>query len=337
MKNIQQIATFSNSDIAKFRVKVLEFHSRYGSKATQEAFDVGKSTIYRWRKAYKDSLKNVLVLIPKTTRPKNLRISMTDLRIVEEIQRIRRKPPILGKEKIKILLDEFCDNLSIEKISVSTIGKIIKKKCSKISSNGRIYHNPNNARASKRVSYKYKVKKSPKVSESGYVEIDTIVRFVLGIKVYVFNAVDIYSRFQFSYGYTNLNSRTSTDFFQKLERIYPFPNGIKIVQTDNGSEYLGEFDKYLHHKSLKHLYIYPRCPKINGYVERANRTLDEDFLKWNIQLASRDLNRFNEKLIDHLIWFNTKRPHSSLSNQSPVNYLLSKYPESQMYVTYTKY
>jgi len=41
--------------------------------------------------------------------------------------------------------------------------------------------------------------------------------------------------------------------------------------------------------------------------------------------------------MDYLVWYNTERPHESLNNLTPVNYLLKYYPESQMYVTCTKH
>ena len=61
-------------------------------KLTVEAFGVSKSTIYRWIKNYKSSSNN----------------------------------PKLGKEKIKVLLDELCKQHNIPTISVSSIGNIIK-------------------------------------------------------------------------------------------------------------------------------------------------------------------------------------------------------------------
>ncbi|MBI4974130.1 IS3 family transposase, partial [Candidatus Roizmanbacteria bacterium] len=45
---------------------------------------------------------------------------------------------------------------------------------------------------------------------------------------------------------------------------------------------------------------------------------------------------FNSRLIDYLLWYNTKRVHKALGNVTPINYLLQVLPqESQMYVTYT--
>lgn len=39
---------------------------------------------------------------------------------------------------------------------------------------------------------------------------------------------------------------------------------------------------------IKHLFIYPRCPKINGFIERANRSLREEFLNQNQELVLSD-------------------------------------------------
>ena len=47
---------------------------------------------------------------------------------------------------------------------------------------------------------------------------------------------------------------------------------------------LKRFDKYLKGKGIKHNFIYPKCPRINGYVERANRTLRDEFINENIFL-----------------------------------------------------
>ena len=33
----------------------------------------------------------------------------------------------------------------------------------------------------------------------------------------------------------------------------------------------------------------------------------------------------------HLLWYNTLRPHKTLGLKSPINCLLKRYPESQMY------
>ena len=61
-----------------------------------------------------------------------------------------------------------------------------------------------------------------------------------GIKRYILNAVDVSTKFKFSYAFKSMSSRNTVLFFKKLESVYPYEEGIEIVQTDNGSEFLGE-------------------------------------------------------------------------------------------------
>ncbi|WP_231938339.1 hypothetical protein [Caldimicrobium thiodismutans] len=55
---------------------------------------------------------------------------------------------------------------------------------------------------------------------------------------------------------------------KKFQEVCPFK--IRGVKTDNGSEFLGEFDRYLKEEGIRHYFNYPRFPKGNGYVERFN-------------------------------------------------------------------
>ena len=106
---------------------------------------------------------------------------------------------------------------------------------------------------------------------------------------------------------------------KKLESVYPYETGIHVVQTDNGPEFLPEFDEYLKKRNIKHNFIYPRCPRINGYIERANnllrkiadykgvRTLREEFIDLHLDLMLEDIDEFNRKLMDYLVWYNTEK------------------------------
>ena len=155
------------------------------------------------------------------------------------------------------------------------------------------------------------------------------------MKLYIYNAVDLNTRWQFSYASKSKTSKNTVEFIHKLESVFPYKGNIHTIQTDNGSEYLGEFDEYLKKKQIKHLFIYPGCPRINGYIERANRTRKVEFLNTHLGLLATNIKEFNSKLMEYLIWYNTKRVHKGLGNLSPIDFMLKYYPESQMYVTYT--
>ena len=58
---------------------------------------------------------------------------------------------------------------------------------------------------------------------------------------------------------------------------------------------------------------------------------------WNWMSLFHDLELFNQKLVDWLIFYNTKRPHFSLGNIPPVKYLILKVGFSNMVWTHTRY
>ena len=312
---------FSKSEEAQFRLKVIEFSKVHGVKVAIEAFGVSRATIFRWRRCLKESQGKLDSLIPKSRRPKRVRTMKVNSEIVTFIRDIREKHPRIGKEKVKKFLDEYCSKKEIKSISASTIGKIIKRYDLTFALTKLNYHNPQSGWATRKVNYKSKVGYSPKSTEPGYIEIDTITKFIQGIKRYILNAIDESFKFQFSLAFRALSSRNTVTFFKKLETVYPYETGINVVQTDNGPEFQGSLDNYLKKRNIKHNFIYPRCPRINGFVERANRTLQEEFIDLHLNLLLEDIDEFNRRLMDYLLWCNTERPHKSLNNLTPMDFL----------------
>ena len=335
-KIYKSILAYSISDEAKFRLEVINHFKTYGLKPTKDAFKVSRATIYRWQRRLWLAEGQLKSLISGSRRPLRGREMRTDLRILGFIRQLRELHPRIGKAKIKPLLDQYCQALRVESVSGSTIGKIItRNRFYYQRKDSRYYHSPDSKMAQKKINYKTKVRKSPCVISSGYVEIDTVALFVGRIKAYIYHAIDVQNRFAFAYSYSRLNSVNTVDFLDKLKQVYPLATGIRTIQTDNGLEFLGEFDKRLKKEGVNHFFIYPRCPKINGFIERANRSLREEFLNQNQELIETDFGMFNQKLLDHLFWYNTSRPHQALKFLSPIDYLLKRCPESQMYTTRT--
>ncbi|MCA6070224.1 MAG: hypothetical protein LE180_03835 [Endomicrobium sp.] len=62
------------------------------------------------------------------------------------------------------------------------------------------------------------------------------------------------------------------------------PYKIRKWQNDNRHENMKKFSKILKEEKIQQLFSYPRCPKINGYIERYNRTLGKEFINniWSV-------------------------------------------------------
>lgn len=316
---------------AEQRLKILRFWKQYGLKATKDAYDASRSTLFSWKKTYKDSGDVVASLDPGSQAPIKRRKRIIDHRIIKEIRRLRLDVcPNMGKDKVKIFLDEYCKEHNIKDISISTIGRIIKDK--------RIYHQRQKVSHSGQIKTTKRSKKLRKPKEfianevGDLIEIDTVVRFDWGIKRYMITAVDTYTRYSFAHVYNKHNSDSTKDFFKKLEQVFPYR--IKRVQTDNGSEFHKHFKDYLKKQKVVHYWNYKGQPTKNGHVEKYNRTIQEEFVDQHSVLLE-DTNKFNHKLMDWLVWYNTKRPHWSLNLQSPIDYLLKNNYLSRMMWTDT--
>jgi transposase InsO family protein len=318
---------------AKQRLKILLFWKEYGLKATMDAYGAKRSTLYGWNKAYQGSDQKLESLNPRSQAPINKRKRIIDYRIINEIKRLRFEVcPNMGKDKIKKDLDIFCKENNIQTISISTIGRIIKEKKiyhhrQKISYNGTI-------KEAKRAKKLRKPKEFIAEEKGDLIEIDTIVKFVWGMKRYIITAVDVKTRYSFSWAYEKHDSQSTRDFFQKLESAFPYK--IKAVQTDNGSEFHRFFLEYLKESKITHYWNYAGQPYRNGHIEKYNRTIQEEFIDWN-EILLEDTNQFNHKLMDWLVWYNTKRYHWSLGLQSPIDYLLNTNQLSRMCWTNTKH
>jgi putative transposase len=317
---LSSLKKFAKDDVAKQRLKIIEFYEKYGELPTKEAFGVDRKLIWVWKKRMKDNHQSISSLVPCSTIPKRKRDMQVYPKVVKFIKEIREEHARLGKEKIKPLLDEYCVKEGLPTIQESTIGKVIKRNNYFFQKAGKIYHNPSSKWARKKVKKKKRdrIKRPPKPETFGYIEMDTVIKFVDGIKSYFLTAIDVKTKFAFSLPYGKLNSRATVDFFKKLQLVYPIE--IITVQTDNGLEFLGEFDDYLESQHIPHVFIYPRCCKINGTIERFNRTIQEEFIDENLHLFH-DKKLFTSNLIDYLIFYNTKRVHKSLGLKTPLGFL----------------
>lgn len=336
MKHTYSINKYSKDEVAQFRMKVITFYDAYGEQATREAFSVGKSTIFLWKKNLRQANGSLTALCPRSTAPHTRRKMIVDHKVYEFIENLRFNNYRLGKEKIKRLLDAYCLQEGLESISESKIGRIIKVNNLVFPKQGRIYHDPSKKPSIPGIRIKKeRWSQDTRINKPGdLLQLDTVVKFDQGIKRYIITAIDLYSRFTFAFAYMRLSSAIALDFTMKLELIAPFK--ICAIKTDNGMEFLGDFNSYLTKKGIVHYFSYPRTPKSNAFIERFNRTIQEEFVDGHLDLFS-DMRTFNDKMMDYLIYYNTVRPHKSLNYQTPMGFMISEDPKSNMLWTRTKY
>ena len=143
--------------------------------------------------------------------------------------------------------------------------------------------------------------------------------FVLNKRYYFTTIIDIVSKYAFCRLTKSLTAKSTLSFF--TEFLVTSGQTPRQVQTDNGHEFLGEFDKYLVEQQIPHAFTYPRSPRINGVIERFNRTIQEEFLNRSDDLVTQDMIKLRENLDKYLHWYNYQRPHKSLKLQTPSAFL----------------
>jgi hypothetical protein len=309
MKTLHNSLTFDTSDIAKFRLHALDHMEKYGWRSTVDAFGIKKSTLYDWRKAFRLSYKKLVSLVPTSTRPHHVRQMQIEPEILTFIRAVREQYGRVGKKKLKLLVDEYAKEVGCQSLGTTAIEKLIRR-------------NHWSFEGKRKWKRKFALKKAhqkhaPKEIRPGYIEMDSITIYMMSKRHCFMTVIDVVTKFAWVAKVTGLTSLNAKTTFQEFSLHYGKP--IHTVQTDNGSEFLKDFHLYLEEQHIKHVFIYPRSPKINGVIERFNRTIQEEFLN-RCDEISYDPERFRVKLNEYLDWYNHKRPHTSLGYVSPANY-----------------
>jgi len=304
------------------RIKILTFWQQYGTQATIDAYNVSLRTLFRWNRALKNGKGKLTALDPKSTAPKNKRVRIYAPEYIDKVIELRRQHQRLGKKKIAILCN----------VSESYAGRTLLylKKREILPQNEKLSLNGKTGKL--HVRKHHTIKRKRRKNKTG-MEVDTIVRFINGTKRYILTAVDTQRRFAFAGAYTSHSSLSAKDFLHKLIEVSPFD--INEIQTDNGSEFADHFHKACDELNIVHYHTYPRTPKMNAHIERFNRTISEDFISPNRMLLATNLHVFNEKLVDWLLWYNSKRPHQSLGMLSPLQFIVKDLSDKECHMWWT--
>ena len=258
---------------AKKRLQWMDHYHKHGNaRFACRHFGISPQTFYRWKNRFDPY--DLRTLEEESRRPIRVRQPQTPVRVVERIQKLREQYPRWGREKLAVLLRRE----GIE-ISGSTVGRVMRR----LRARGLLVE-PENVRLAKlarrrRRKPRYAVRKPKGYRVEGpgdLVEVDTLrVRLCPNEIRFQFSARDVLSKFDGLRAYRRQTSTAAADFLHYLRKKFPFP--IKAIQIDGGSEFKDQFEEACQRKKILLFELPPSSPKLNGHVERANRTHREEF------------------------------------------------------------
>jgi transposase InsO family protein len=181
----------------------------------------------------------------------------TPLWIRNKVYEVKKADP----EKSKYEIQKELKDLGIS-VGQTAIGKIIRRhpELHNLQHRKKIRKHKNYAIA------RIKAARELREKELGsLVQIDTKHLYILGIRFYLFVAIDSKSRYGFVWAYKNASSLNAADFLLKVINYFPFK--IQAVNTDNGSEYLLNFHKTCERLNILHYFTTPHTPKMNGRAD----------------------------------------------------------------------
>ncbi len=117
-----------------------------------------------------------------------------------------------------------------------------------------------------------------------------------------------------------------------LERVASWRGYPQKLRLDNGPEMISiALAEWAEEKGVSLEFIRPGKPMQNGFIERFNRSYREAVLDMYLFRSLAEVREQSEYWITE---YNEERPHESLGNLTPREYLLSKDPETSSYGWY---
>jgi putative transposase len=303
------------SRAAQVRLGWMDFYRKSKNVAlTCRHFGISRQTFYRWLKRYEPL--DLTRLEERSHCPHHRRQATWSFSLERKVLTLRLQFPRWGKDKLVVLLRQ-----QGESVSTSMGGRILLR----LKQRGQLVEAPRPAVAGSRRALRfrpYAVRKPRQyaVSRPGdLVQVDTLeVRPVPGVVFKQFTARDVISRWDVIQAHGRATAQSATEFLETLLHRMPFP--IRALQVDGGSEFAAQFEQACQQRGLHLFVLPPRSPKLNGAVERANRTHTEEF--YQVTACSLEMKKLNRELRHWERIYNTVRPHQSLGYLTPQQFLL---------------
>jgi transposase InsO family protein len=310
------------SRAARLRLQWMDYYEAHGRNAalTCRHFGISRQTFYRWRRRYIP--KGLASLEGRSHRPRRLRQPTWSRELALAVLHLREQYPRWGKDKLVVLLGR-----QSWKVSTSMVGRILTS----LKARGVLLEPPPNGVSVRKRQpprpYAVRKPKEYRAEEPGdLVQVDTIdVRPLPGVVLKHFTARDVVSRWDVVEAHPRATATTAAAFLDALQHRMPFP--VQALQVDGGSEFQAGFETECQRRGLRLFVLPPRSPKLNGCVERAQRTHTEEF--YEVTDISTQIPLLNRQLLAWEQVYNTVRPHQALGYLTPHEFLAHRQLQRQ--------
>ena len=306
------------SRAARCRLEWMDYYRQHGSNAalTCRHFGISRQTFYRWKGRYDP--EDLTSLEARSHRPHRRRQPTWTAELAERVLRLRRQYPRWGKDKLAVLLRR-----EGRSVSPSMVGRIL----SRLKVRGLLIEPPTvhlKARQRPRPYARRKPRDYRPQAPGDLVEVDTLeLRPLPGVTIKQFTARDVVSRWDVLEAHTRATATLAAGFLDTLCARLPFP--LRALQVDGGGEFAAQFEAACQERGLELFVLPPRSPKLNGHVERANRTHTEEF--YEITPSTFEISALNRELQAWEHTYNTVRPHQALGYLTPAEFLAQSQPQ----------
>jgi transposase InsO family protein len=299
---------------ARQRLKWLDYYREHGGNArlTCRHFDIPPQTFYRWKRRYNP--KDLTSLEGRSHRPKRVRQPTWSSELVEAVLLLREQYPRWGKDKLVVMVRGQGFSAS-----TSMVGRILHCLKERGVLREPVRNHVSAHRRGTRRPYAVRKPKDYQVTQPGdLVQLDTLdIRPLPGVVFKHFTARDVVSRWDTLGIYSRATASTATHFLDILAQRMPF--AVRAIQVDGGSEFEAAFEEECQKRGIKLFVLPPRSPKLNGCVERANRTHTEEF--YEVTDSSFELTNLRGELVEWERIYDTVRPHQALGYITPLQFL----------------
>ena len=296
---------------AKQRLRILDYARTHTVAATCRHFGIARSTFYRWQRRY-DPMR-LSLLENRPSRPRRCRRPTWTAAQADAVRAAREAHPRWGKDKLVVVLRREGMHLS-----TSMVGRILRHLTRRgvLVAPVRTRLRPHSRHA--RPYAVRKPKDHPLTAPGDLVQVDTMPLTPLpGLERRHFTAVDVVSRWSVCGVRGVATAGTARDFLAEVQARLPFP--LRAIQVDGGSAFMAEFEQACQAQAIALFVLPPRSPKLNGHVERTNRTHRSEF--WELYDGDLELPPVQAALRAWEDQYNHVRPHQALGYLTPAEHL----------------